>query len=172
MSTITVTIEGLDEAKRRINLLSPKLKDSIRGGIIQSLTELSHISNLLLESRTKGVGEERYKGISQSWSNPIISSHGNTIMGSLYNYSGHWRAVEYGTADRADGQDSEMTTTMDRIYPIGENPLRFKYLGHWYSKWEVHGQEPKAFIRGTIPFAKDLVKQYVKMRIESNLGGL
>jgi hypothetical protein len=172
MTDIEINIDGIDESIKMIKSIYPKLKRSVEQGTKESLTEMSNISNILLAGKTKGTSEPRGRSISDSWSKPILSYHGNTIMGSLNNYSPHWRAVEFGTGDKADGQDTEFMTTMNMIYPIGSNPMHFKYMGRWISALEVHGQEPKAFVRGTIPFARQLIKQYMKIQIDTNLRGI
>ena len=149
LHTIKINLEGLDTIDLYISGMERRLKDGVERGINKSLVEIKDVARVILASRTR-VGEPREGAINSNWSEPKCTYYGNTIQGTIHNYSPHWRAAEFGTADKSSGLDEDTASATDMIRPIGDSPLKFKYLGKWYTKWEVHGQEPIAYARGAM----------------------
>lgn len=165
-----ITIEGVDDLYFDIIRAQSKIKVAAQESLKKSTLQMRDVANGILYSRTR-VAALRDEPIGSNWeSDPKCITYGQSIQCQLHNYSPHWRMVEFGTGDKASGLDEDFPSPGGMIKPVGDSPLRFQYQGHWYSKLEVEGQEPIAFVRGSMIWAKstDLLKRNMIEAIHKN----
>ena len=147
---------SLNETFQRLNKINSVALPHIAQALDKSASEVVTLANTVLRAKLYGVSEYGVSelrpndSIFNNWDaeKPVVNE-GNYLVKTLYNWSPHAQAVEYGTLKSAPIEP--------RYAPV----LKFKYAGFDMTAMSVRGQHPKHFV------SESINNSYIKRIIEN-----
>lgn len=141
---------SLNEVMKKMRRINSTLTPHLEVALNKSAEEFVKLADVVLKAKLYGVSEERPRdSIFNNWDkdNPVVGDS-NILVKTLYNFSPHAQAVEYGTLEAAPIEP--------RYAPV----LKFKYAGFDMTAMSVRGQPPKHFVSESIQ--NDYIKKILR----------
>jgi hypothetical protein len=131
---------SLNKVMKKIRRINSTMTPHVSIALDKSAEEFIKLADVVLKAKLYGVSEDRPNdSIFNNWDkdNPVVGDS-NILVKTLYNFSPHAQAVEYGTLEATP------------IEPKYASVLKFKYAGFDMTAMSVRGQHPKHFVSESI----------------------
>ena len=142
--------KSLDNVMKRSYKVEDTIQPHVASALDKAASEFVTLSNTVLRAKLYGVSEIRVNdSIFNNWDleKPVVND-GKVLTKTVYNWSPHAQAVEYGTLEAAPIEP--------RYAPV----LKFKYAGFDMTAMSVRGQHPKHFVSESIQ--NDYIKKILR----------